>query len=434
MKKLKIVTIGGGSSYTPELIEGFIQRKDELPIAEIWLVDVEAGQERLETIGELSRRMIHKAGLDIKVITTLDRRSALRDADFVTTQFRVGQLKARALDESISNQFNQIGQETNGAGGMFKGLRTIPVILDICKDIEELCPQAWMINFTNPSGMITEAILSQTKMTRVIGLCNNPINMQRAIASGLGVDVKDLYVEFVGLNHMVFVSHVDLKGEDITEQVVEGFAQQSEKATLKNITALPFDPDFIRALKLIPCDYLRYYYKHDAMLEHQLAEKETRAQVVQGVEHELFELYKDLNLDIKPKQLEHRGGAYYSEAACNLISSLYNDTRDIQTVNTRNRGAIRDIDADSAVEVNCVITKAGPIPLVVGELPLAIKGLVQQIKSFEKLTVEAAVTGNTQTALLALVTNPLTGNDTDAHQLLNALLKAHQSDLPQFFK
>ncbi|SEK55536.1 6-phospho-beta-glucosidase [Carnobacterium iners] len=435
MKGLKIVTIGGGSSYTPELIEGFINRYDELPIDEIWLVDIEEGRGKLEIIGELSKRMIEKANVPIKVYLTLDREEALKDADFVTTQFRVGQLEARAKDEKIPLKYNTIGQETNGPGGLFKGLRTVPVILEICSDIERLCPNAWLINFTNPAGMITEAVLRYSNIKKVVGLCNGPIGIEKGIAELLNVSRRNIYVEFTGLNHMLFAKNIYLNGQNVTKEVMEKMIDQEDSIGLKNIEEIGWEPSFIKRLGMVPIGYLRYYYQTSRMLEEQKKSFEnegTRAEVVKKVEKELFELYKNPNLTNKPKELEQRGGAYYSEAACNLINSIYNDKRDIQTVNTRNNGAILDVDPDSAVEVNCVITNHGPIPLTTGELPIAIKGLVQQIKSFERTAIEASVTGNYDTALLAMTINPLVSSDRDAKKMLDDLLEAHKEFLPQF--
>ncbi|MFE8700489.1 6-phospho-beta-glucosidase [Cytobacillus sp. FJAT-54145] len=435
-KGIKIVTIGGGSSYTPELVEGFIKRYDELPVRELWLVDIEEGKEKLEIVGNLAKRMVEKAGLPIEVHLTIDRREALKGADFVTTQFRVGLLAARAKDERIPLKYNVIGQETNGPGGLFKGLRTIPVILDICKDIEELCPDAWLVNFTNPAGMVTEAVLRYSNIKKVVGLCNVPIGMRMGIAKALDVDASRVQVNFAGLNHMVYGLDTFLDGVSVQEQVIEAMANPDNAMTMKNISGLSWEPDFIRALGVIPCGYHRYYYKTDEMLQEELEKADTegtRAEVVQKLETELFELYKDPNLDIKPPQLEKRGGAYYSDAACSLINSIYNDKRDIQPVNTRNNGAIASIEDDSAVEVNCVITKDGPKPISVGDLPVAARGLVQQIKSFERVAAEAAVTGDYNTALLAMTINPLVPSDKVAKQILDEMLEAHKEHLPQFF-
>ena len=437
MKKdgIKIVTIGGGSSYTPELVEGFIKRYNELPVRELWLVDIEEGKHKLEVVGELAKRMVKKAGVPMEIHLTLDRREALKDADFVTTQLRVGLLDARIKDERIPLSHGLIGQETNGAGGMFKALRTIPVILDIDKDMAELCPNAFLINFTNPAGMVTEALLRYGKNKKVIGLCNVPINMEKAAANMLGVDHSRIRMDFVGLNHMVYGKKIFLDGSDVTNQLVDAIADGKMGAIVKNIKDFEWDADFIKSLGMMPCPYHKYYYETQEMLESELkefAKGETRAEVVKKLEDDLFKLYDDQNLDIKPPQLEKRGGALYSDAACRLINSIYNDKGDIQPVDCRNNGAIEGLDDDSAVEVSCVITKEGPRPLAMGKLPLQVTGLVQEIKNFEKLVIEAAVTGDYHTALMAMSMNPLVPSDKMAKILLDELLVAHKDYLPQF--
>ena len=437
MKKdgIKIVTIGGGSSYTPELVEGFIKRYDELPVRELWLVDIEEGKHKLEIVGELAKRMVKKAGVPMEIHLTLDRREALKDADFVTTQLRVGLLDARIKDERIPLSHGLIGQETNGAGGMFKALRTIPIILDIDRDMAELCPNAFLINFTNPAGMVTEALLRYGKNKKVIGLCNVPINMEKAAANMLGVDHSRIRMDFVGLNHMVYGRKVFLDGSDVTDQIVDAIADGKMGAIVKNIKDFEWDADFIKSLRMMPCPYHKYYYETQEMLESELKEfskGETRAEVVKRLEDDLFELYDDPNLDIKPPQLEKRGGALYSDAACRLIHSIYNDKGDIQPVDCRNNGAIQGLDDDSAVEVSCVITKEGPRPLAMGKLPLQITGLVQEIKNFERLVIDAAVTGDYHTALMAMSMNPLVPSDKMAKILLDELLVAHKDYLPQF--
>ena len=438
MKGIKIVTIGGGSSYTPELIEGFIKRYDSLPVREIWLADIPEGKKKLEIVGALAKRMIQKSGLPIDVHLTLDRREALPNADFVTTQIRVGQLDARALDEQIPLQHGLLGQETNGAGGMFKALRTIPVILDIAEDIAELCPDAWLINFSNPAGMVTEACLRYAATKKVIGLCNVPIHMEMNIAKLLGVDPSRVWVRFGGLNHMVYALQVLLDGKDVTADVLE-LSTDPEKGmamTMKNIMPVHYEREFIRALGALPCPYHSYYYRKNEQLSEELEQLKTgtvRAQKVKGIEKELFDLYQDEQLDVKPTQLEQRGGAYYSDAACRLIDSIHNNRCDIQTVDTRNNGAIFGIEDDSAIEASCVITREGPVPMTIGHLPIAINGLIQQIKSFERLTVEAAVEGNRLKALLALSINPLTPSDEVAKTVVDELLEAHKAYLPRFF-
>jgi len=434
---IKIVTIGGGSSYTPELVEGFIKRYHELPIRELWLVDIEAGKEKLEIVGSLARRMVKQAGIPMEIHLTLDRTLALKDADFVTTQMRVGLLEARIKDERIPLQFGMIGQETNGAGGLFKGLRTIPVLLEIAEEMQQLCPEAWLINFTNPAGMVTEALLRYSNHKRVIGVCNVPINMTMTIAKLLEVDTSRVHIDFAGLNHMVYGLHVYVDGNEVTEHVLELLANPEIQMTMKNIAPLPWQKEFLMSLGVLPCPYHRYYYKTKHILEEELESfktGKTRAEVVKKLEDDLFELYKDENLSIKPPQLEKRGGAYYSDAACSLITSIYNDKKDIQVLNVQNNGSIQGIPNESAVEVNCIVTKQGPIPISVGELPPQINGLVQQIKSFERIGAEAAVTGSYEKALLALTINPLVPSDEVAKTVLDALLEAHKDFLPAFYK
>jgi len=435
MNGVKVVTIGGGSSYTPELVEGFIKRYDELPVTELWLVDIEDGMEKLEIISNLAKRMVKKAGVPMEIHTTLNRREALPGADFVTTQLRVGLMNARIKDERIPLSHGYMGQETNGAGGMFKGLRTIPVILDINQDIAELCPDAWMINFTNPAGMVQEALLRYGSTKKVIGLCNVPIIMEKRIAEGLGVDHSRVRIDFAGLNHMVFGLRVYVDGIDKTTEVLEKMSAGEMSISVKNIKGIEWSAEFIKGIGVIPCPYHRYYFQQQWMLNDELEEfekGETRGEVVSKLEKGLFDLYKDPNLEIKPPQLEDRGGTYYSDAACRLISSIYNNKMDIQPVNVRNNGAIAGISDDSAVEVSCLITKDGPKPIAMGELPIAVNGLIQQIKSFERMVVEAAVTGDYNTALVALTINPLIQSEKMARVLLDELLEAHREYLPQF--
>ena len=430
---IKIVTIGGGSSYTPELVEGFIKRHKELPVRELWLVDIEEGKHKLEIVGNLAKRMVKKAGIDMEIHLTLNKREALKDADFVTTQLRVGLLDARIKDERIPLSHGVIGQETNGAGGLFKALRTVPVVLDIIKDIEELCPNAWLVNFTNPTGVISEAVFKYTNFRRYIGLCNVPIGVKNGMADILKVEKDRLEMDFAGLNHMVYALNVRLDGKDITKEAIEKFVTSS--LTMQNIKDIPLNADFVRALGVIPCPYHKYYYKHKEMLEEELEgfkDGKTRGETVKALEDDLFELYKDENLAVKPPQLEKRGGAYYSDAACNLINSIYNDKKDIQVVNTLNNGAIRDFREDSAAEMSCVITKEGPKPLSVGYLPVAVSGLVTEIKAFEILAAKAAVEGDYNAALQALCINPLIPSDDLAKTILDEMMEAHKEYLPQF--
>lgn len=437
MEKLKIVTIGGGSSYTPELVEGFIRRYHELPVSELWLVDIEEGKEKLEIVGNLAKRMVEAAGLPMKVFLSLDRKEALKDADFVTTQLRVGQLQARILDERIPLSHGIIGQETNGAGGMFKAFRTIPVILDIVEDMKMLCPDAWLINFTNPAGMVTEAVLRYGGFNKVVGLCNVPVGMKKTMAKQLEVSDEEVDMKIVGLNHHFFMTDVFVKGKSRMKDILEKYEQMNEEdqTEMKNIMVIPWSKELIRGLKSIPCPYLSYYFFTKEQLEHQMElfqKNNVRAEFVKGVEEELFTLYREESLHEKPKQLEQRGGAFYSDAACNLISSIYNDKGDIQYVNTVNGSALSNFPEDTVVEIASRITKNGPVPVPAGEIPVALQGTIATIKTFERMVCEAAVTGNKDLAIAALTLNPLVPSDKIAVEVFKELLEAHEAYLPQF--
>lgn len=433
-KPVKIVTIGGGSSYTPELMEGFIKRYKELPIKEIWLVDIEDGREKLEIVGEMAQRMWNASPYDVKVHLTLNRREALKDADFVTTQFRVGQLNARIKDERIPFSYGMLGQETNGAGGIFKAFRTIPVILDIVKDMKELSPNAWLINFTNPSGMITEAILRYGQWDKVIGLCNVPISAILQEPKILGIELADLIYQFAGLNHFHWHKVTDKYGNDVTPEIIEKMFT-NDAGIPANIHNVPFFKEQLNEMNLIPCGYHRYYYRQEEMLKHGLEEYNTigcRAQQVKQTESELFELYKDPNLDHKPEQLSRRGGAHYSDTACETITSIYANRNKHIVVSTKNNGALPDLPADCVVEVSSLIGSAGALPIVFGPLHPAQKGWLQLMKNMELCVCEAAVTGDYGLALQAFFMNPLIPSGETAKRVLDELLIAHKKYLPQF--
>ena len=433
-KGLKIATIGGGSSYTPELMEGFIKRYEELPIKEIWLVDVEAGREKQEIVGAMAQRMWDASPYEVKVYTTLDREEALRDADFVTTQFRVGQLNARVKDERIPFSYGLLGQETNGAGGMFKAFRTIPIILDVVEDMKRLCPNAWLINFANPSGMVTEAVLRYGKWDRVIGLCNVPVMAKMTEAIMLDKPVEDLIYKFAGVNHFHWHKVADKAGNDVTPLVIDKLYQE-DNGLPKNIHGVPFYREQLDQMNMIPCGYHQYYYRAEEMLAHGLEEYATvgtRAEQVKALEAELFELYKDPALNYKPKQLEERGGAYYSDAACETIASIYANKNTEIVVSTRNDGAVPDLPADCAVEVTAYLGAQGARNVAFGPLPTAERGWLQVMKAMELLTIEAAVTGNYALALQAFTINPLIPSGATAKRVMDELFVAHKAYLPQF--
>lgn len=435
MSGRKIVVIGGGSSYTPELIEGLLNRYHEMPVASLWLVDIEEGKEKVEIIAGLARRMIAKAGLTIEVVATLDRESALRDADFVCSQFRAGCLDARISDERISLKYGVIGQETNGLGGFANACRTIPIALEIAADMERLCPDAWLLNFTNPSGMVTEAILRHSRI-KAVGLCNVPVIMQKGVTTLLQcADEKEVVMQVAGLNHFIFVRQILHKGKEWLPEVIAEINAGRDPLVPRNIPPFRWPSHLLQGLGMIPCAYLRYYYMKDDLLRQELAEaggEGTRGEVVKQLEKTLFDQYRDPHLAVKPKALEGRGGQYYSEAACELMNAIYNDKRIIMHVNTRNNGAINGLPDDCAVEVSSLITASGPLPLNVAPFPEDTLRLLQLMKSFERLTIEAALTGNRHTAWRALMLNPLIVSGEKLELALDEVIAENRQWLPAF--
>ena len=431
MKKdaLKVAVIGGGSSYTPELIEGILNRKDRLPVRELWLVDVPMGEKKLAIIADMARRMADKVGAQMEIHATLNRREAISGADFVITQFRVGGLDARAKDESIPLKYNVIGQETTGPGGYAKALRTIPVILDICREIEETAPDAWLINFTNPAGIITEAILNYTKV-KAMGLCNVPIGIKKDIAKLLNVDSSRVNVSFMGLNHMSYAYSVTLDGEEILPQLIEMYehpdAEMAQK--LEAISDIVWPAPFLRSLGMITSPYHRYYYRNRMMLEEEkesMAKEGSRAMQVKEIEKALFVKYADPSVCEKPKELEKRGGAYYSEAAISLVDAIYNDKQEVHTVNVQNRGTITNLPYNAVIETNALIGAQGAAPLRIGEMPTRVAGLVNYVKAYEQLAVRTAVEKDYDIALSAMMANPFIDDYEVGKAILDELIQEH---------
>lgn len=430
---MKIAVIGGGSSYTPELMEGIINHKDSLPVTEVVLIDIPEGEEKVSINTAFAKRMAEKAGLPISVRYTLDRREGLKDASFVIAQIRVGGLDAREKDERIPLKYDVIGQETTGPGGFFKALRTIPVMLSICRDMEEVCKDAWLINFTNPSGIITEAILKNTKV-KCIGLCNVSINMRYDAAERLSVSPDELDCRFIGLNHLSVMNHAYYQGKD---RILDAVSVEDTESVVKNIQK---DAEMDAVAKELGCllsPYMQYFYTEKEALQHEKMEAigltGTRAAQVKEVEKNLFECYKDINLREKPAALAKRGGARYSMAAICLIDSIYNDTNDVQVVDVFNNGIIPQLPDDVVIEVNCRIGRNGAAPLA-SDVPASVLGLIGQVKAYEEYTIEAAITGDRNKALIALLNNPLIHDVRDAKGILNELLEAHRAYLPAFFQ
>lgn len=432
---LKLVVIGGGSSYTPELITGIIRHSAEVPVDRVVLVDVASGQERMRIVRDLAERMVKAQGSAITVEDTLDRRRALEGADVVFSQIRVGGMKARARDERIPIKYGLLGQETVGPGGFANALRTIPAALEIARDMEEICPGAWLLNFTNPSGIVSEALLRYSSIHSV-GLCNVPINIQLTVAQALKKEPDDVELEMFGLNHLSFVRKVLLNHNDITDVVLSFLKSTGPNAPVPmeaNIADIPFSGRLIEAIGLIPNDYLRYYWYTREMVRRQREDLEagrgTRAIRVMAVEAELFRQYQDPGLNDIPPDLAKRGGAHYSDVAASAMASLMGGKTRTMVVNVLNQGAITALPHDASVEITCGIDTTGAHPHVIGEMELAVRGLVQQVKAYEQLTVQAAVFGDRNAALAALMSNPLIPSADVAQDLLDDIVAENQADL-----
>ena len=420
----KVAVIGGGSTYTPELVEGFDVHRDRLPIDEMVLLDPDP--DRLEVVGGLAGRILSKRGWGGRLVLTRDRDRALDGADFVVVQLRVGGQRARLLDETLPLRFGCIGQETTGAGGFAKALRTVPVVLEIAEETaRRAAAHAWIVDFTNPVGIVTQALFDEGH--RAIGLCNVAIGLQRRIAALLDMTPDRVALDHVGLNHLTWVRAVLVGGEDRLPEVLDRFAQE-----VSALVGVPLE--LLRLLRAVPSYYLRYYYLTDEVLEEQRARgHRPRAEEVLEIERGLLDLYRDPSVDQKPKLLEERGGAFYSEAAAQLMASLHAGTGDTQIVDVRNDGALPELADDAVVEVPARIDRDGAHPERADALAPEMLGLVQAVKAYERLAVTAAVHGDRGAALKALLANPLVGTWDVAAPLLDALLEANRSHLPRFF-
>lgn len=426
MKEISVAVIGSGSTYCPELIDGFLKQSSSLKLKRIAFMDID---ERKRTIvGNLCIRMLKAAGVDCETLLTDDLDLALKGADFVVTQIRVGKLPARYLDETIPLKYNLIGQETTGIGGFFKAQRTIPAIKHICDRIEAVCPNAWLINFTNPSGIITEFVLNNTNV-KCVGLCNVPIDMIDDIKEDVGDDMEYTYV---GLNHLSWMTSVRVNGEELINKLIgEGFTPK----VMANIKDDGFSLETLNAIHAIPSSYLQYYYCRNAKLAHAQSGEKCRAQVCMEIEEQLLDLYSDEGLYVKPALLDKRGGHKYSLVAVNLINAIANDINDLQVVNVKNGNTLPFLKPDDVIEVAARVGKNGAVPVPVGEVNNRhIVALMRIVKEYENLTVKAAITGSDEIALNALLLHPLVGDWEAASKCFNEMKEAHKQYLPQYFK
>jgi 6-phospho-beta-glucosidase len=419
---VKIAVIGGGSTYTPELIEGFARRADRLPVDELVLQDIST--ERLDVVGGLARRILARHGYAARLTATTSLPEAVDGAAAVLVQLRIGGQAARLVDETLPNKFHLLGQETTGPGGFAKALRTVPVVLEVADVVRERAePGAWIVDFTNPVGIVTRALLDAGH--RALGLCNVAIGFQRRLARRFDVDPDRVRLDHAGLNHLSWIRGVHVDGVDRLPELLDG----PEADELASVVDMP--SALLRTLRAIPSYYLRYFYCTDDVL-HAQTQGQHRATEVAELERTLLELYADPALDHKPELLERRGGAYYSEAAAALVTSLLTGDGAHHYVDVRNQGTIAGLPDEAVVEVPATVDRDGAHPELVAPLPPEQLGLVQAVTAYEVLTIAAARTGDRSTALRALLAHPLIRQWDVAVPLLDALLEAHRPYLPAF--
>ncbi|BCM66979.1 MULTISPECIES: 6-phospho-beta-glucosidase [unclassified Streptomyces] len=418
---MKLTVVGGGSTYTPELVDGFARLRDTLPVEELVLVDPAA--ERLEPVGGLARRIFARQAHPGRIVTTSDLDAGVDGADAVLLQLRVGGQAAREQDETWPLECGCIGQETTGAGGLAKALRTVPVVLDIAERVRRTNPRAWIIDFTNPVGIVTRALLQAGH--RAVGLCNVAIGFQRKFAALLGTDPKDVHLDHVGLNHLTWETGVRLGGPEGADVLPELLAGHGD--AVADDVRLP--RPLLDRLGVVPSYYLRYYYAHDEVVR-ELRTKPSRAAEVAAMERELLAMYRDPELAEKPALLAKRGGAYYSEAAVDLAAALLGGGGSpYQVVNTLNKGTLPFLPDEAVIEVQAAVGPAGPVPLPVAGLDPLFSGLIANVTAYEELALEAALRGGRDRVFRALLAHPLIGQYAYADTLTDRLVAHNREHL-----
>jgi len=425
---MKLAVIGGGSTYTPELIDGVIKRHKRLPITHIHLVDIETT--KLATIASFAKRMIKAAGVEIDIEFGTDLVKGINGASFVVSQFRVGTQAARHRDELLGRKYNLVGQETVGVGGFAKALRTIPVALNIARTIVQEAPKAKLLNFTNPAGLITQALIQEVPELTTIGLCNVPWNTRVEIAEAMNVSSSQVNFDYIGLNHLSWIRGVEIDGKDRSAEAIKAFRGLTiEKGKPGDSPA--WTQSSIDLLQAIPNYYLSYYYSEKQWVQYQ-SEHPTRASEVMKIEEILLEKFRDESLVTKPEELMQRGGAYYSDSAAELMADIHNDAGTTHIVNTLNNGAVPGFPDDAVMEIPAVITSQGAQSIKTSAMRKDIDSLVRTVKDFELLTIDAAVKGNEESALRALITNPIGPDIADARDVWADLKKENAGMLGLF--
>ncbi|OII22268.1 6-phospho-beta-glucosidase [Curtobacterium sp. MCBA15_013] len=423
---MKLAVIGGGSTYTPELVDGFARLRNQLPIDELWLVDPDPV--RRELVGGVAKRMFAHAGHPGTIHVTDDVVAGVSDADAVMFQLRIGGQAARHQDETWPHEACCIGQETTGPGGFAKALRTVPVVLEYASLVKRYAkPDAWIVDFTNPVGIVTRALLEAGH--RAVGLCNVAIGFQRRFAKEFDVAPSAVRLDHVGLNHLTWERGVHVTDGSGERDVLSDLLRADTGALDRMAESVHMPADLIRLQHAVPSYYLRYFYSHDVVLEEQL-HAPTRAEAVMETERALLAKYADESVVTKPAELEQRGGAYYSEAAIDVLSSILGDRGDVQVLNVRNDGTFPFLPDDHVIEVPARVTRAAITPLPVAPLDADMVGLVSHVAGYERLALDAAVHGGRDRVLRAMWAHPLVGQVDKAERLTDLLLAANAEHLP----
>lgn len=429
---MKITVIGGGSTYTPELVNGFLARAKSLQLKELWLMDIDA--ERLGVVGGFARRMVAAKGDPFQVVLSTNQREAISGASYVITQLRVGQMPARVADEYLGLRHGLIGQETTGIGGMAKALRTIPVVLGIAKDMRETAPSALLLNFTNPSGIVTEALNRYAADVPAVGVCNVGITTKMGMLEqvekllGQRIEPERAALQTLGLNHLTWHYGFTIDGENMWPRLFQAYLEKQ-----KAETDPAWNPDMLASLGMIPNYYLQYFYETDHKFDSQKKWPPSRGEEVIKIEKGLLREYADPALTEPPADLMLRGGAYYSTLATQVVDSHYNNLGRVEVINTRNNGAVKEWPADWVLEIPCTIDRQGIRPIPAPPLPPSCFGLIAHVKAYELLTVEAAVHGDRNAAYQALLANPIGPKAGKVQAVLDDMLETHRKYLPQFF-
>ncbi|HEY3437386.1 MAG TPA: 6-phospho-beta-glucosidase [Actinotalea sp.] len=419
---MKLAVIGGGSTYTPELVDGLCRLREAFPVDELSLVDPDV--ERSGRVAAMSRRMVEHAGYAMGVTTTADPVRGVADAGAVLVQLRVGGQAARRTDETFPHACGCIGQETTGPGGLAKALRTVPLVLELAETVRRhASPDAWIVDFTNPVGIVTRALLGRGH--RAVGLCNVAIGFQRRFAATLDVDPGRVRLDHVGLNHLTWERGVRVDGTDRLPDLL-----RDHLGTLAEEVELP--PSLLAMMRAVPSYYLRYFYAHDEVLAEQLATPTTRADEVMAVEAELLHLYDDPSVLTKPDALSRRGGAFYSEAAVDLLAALTSDAATELVVNVRNDGALPFLPDDHVVEIPALVSRTGlstTESAARAPLPEDMAGLVGAVAGYERLALDAALHGGIERVTRALLAHPLVGQYDKAERLADLLVSGNRDHL-----